>query len=160
MLWYEDWIKWAPTKKQLAFISGEGRFFVENKKTAITDIPTLNERKEYTPKGYVDLNVDWLSPDKVIVARAKENKEWKEGPVPTMFTSLYIINIQSGEQKQLTFPKKNEIDNQPQVVGPYITWYRKTEKGKQGDVWVKNGINGSEHRWLKDVDSAPIFFNS
>ncbi|GAA3324864.1 hypothetical protein GCM10020331_054440 [Ectobacillus funiculus] len=66
----------------------------------------MNERKEYTPKGYVDLNVDWLSPDKVIVARAKENKEWKEGPVPTMFTSLYIINIQSGEQKQLTFPKK------------------------------------------------------
>ncbi|MFB9759908.1 translocation protein TolB [Ectobacillus funiculus] len=160
MLWYEDWIKWAPTKNQLAFISGEGRFFVENKKTAITDIPTLNERKEYTPKGYVDLNVDWLSPDKVIVARAKENKEWKEGPVPTMFTSLYIINIQSGEQKQLTFPKKNEIDNQPQVVGPYITWYRKTEKGEQGDVWVKNGINGSEHRWLKDVDSAPIFFDS
>lgn len=77
-----------------------------------------------------------------------------------MFTSLYIINIKSGEQKQLTFPKKNEIDNQPQVVGPYITWYRKTEKGEQGDVWVKNGINGSEHRWLKDVDSVPIFFNS
>ncbi|KEK22524.1 hypothetical protein [Bacillus gaemokensis] len=159
MLWYEDWIKWAPTKNKLAFISGEGRFFVENKKTTVTDIPTLNERKEYTPKGYVDLDLDWFSPDKVIVARTKENKEWKEGPVPTMFTTLYLINIKSGEQKQITFPKKNELDYEPQVVGSYITWYRKTEKENQGDVWVKNGINGPEHRWLKNVGSAPIFFN-
>jgi hypothetical protein len=158
MLWYENWIKWAPKKNQLAFISGEGRFLVENKNTTVTDIPTLNERKEYTPKGYVDLDLEWLSPDKVIVARAKENKEWKEGPVPTMFTALYVINIKSGEQKQITFPKNNELDNIPQVVGTNITWYRTTEKFKQGDVWVKDGKNGLEHRWLKNVDSAPTFF--
>ncbi|HEK9099480.1 translocation protein TolB [Bacillus pfraonensis] len=159
MLWYEKWIKWVPTKNQLAFISGEGRFFVENKNTTVTDIPTLNKRKEYTPKGYVDLDLEWLSLDKVIVARAKENKEWKEGPVPTMFTVLYVINIKSGEQKQITFPKKKELDNAPQVVGSNITWYRKTEKEKQGDVWVKDGINGLEYRWLKNIDSAPIFLN-
>ncbi|WP_410982523.1 translocation protein TolB [Bacillus cereus] len=159
MLWYEKWVKWAPTKNQLAFISGEGRFFVENKNTTVTDVPTLNKRKEYTPKGYVDLALEWLSPDKVIVARAKENKEWKEGPVPTMFTMLYVINIKSGEQKQITIPKKKELDNALQVVGSNITWYRKTEKGRQGDAWVKDGINGLEYRWLKNVDSAPVFFN-
>lgn len=159
MLWYENWIKWAPTKSQLAFISGEGRFFVENKKTTVTDIPTLNERKEYTPKGYVDLDLEWLSSDNVIVARAKENKDWEEGPVPTMFTTLYLINIKSGKQKQITFPKKNELDNAPQVVGSNITWYRKTEKENQGDVWVKDRINGLEKRWLINVDSAPTFFN-
>ncbi|GAB0168423.1 hypothetical protein LSPCS325_18600 [Lysinibacillus sp. CTST325] len=96
MLGYEKWIKWAPTKIQLAFISGEGRFFVVNKSS---EIPTLNKQKEYTHKGYVDLDLEWLSPDEIIVVRAKENKAWKEGPVPTMFTALYVINLESGEQK-------------------------------------------------------------
>lgn len=159
MLGNENWIKWAPTKNQLAFISGEGRFYVVNKNTAVTDIPTLNKRKEYTPKGYVDLDLEWLSPDEIIVARAKENKEWEEGAVPTMFTALYVINIKSGEQKQLTFPKNNKIDNTPQVVGSTITWYRTSEKENIGDVWVKDKIDGLEHLWLKNVDSAPTFFN-
>lgn len=158
MLGYENWIKWAPTKNQLAFISGEGRFFVVNKNTTVTEIPTLNKQKEYTPKGYVDLDLEWFSPDEIIVARAKENKEWKEGPVPTMFTALYIINIKSGEQKQLTFPKKSKIDKAPQVVSSTITWYRTSEKEDKGDIWVKDGIDGLEHLWLKNVESAPTFF--
>lgn len=159
MLWYENWIKWAPAKNQLAFISGEGRFWVENKNAAIADIPVMTKRKEYTPKGFVDLDIEWFTPNQVIVARAKENKEWKEGPVPTMFTALYAINLKSGEQKQITFPKKNELDHAPQVVGSAITWFRMTKKGHQGDVWIKDGINGIEHLWLKNVDSAPVFFN-
>ncbi|KAB2334877.1 translocation protein TolB [Cytobacillus depressus] len=158
MLWYENWIKWAPAKNQLAFISGEGRFWVENKHATIADIPVMSKRKEYTPKGFVDLDIEWVSPDQVIVARAKENKEWKEGPVPTMFTALYAINIISGEQKQITFPKKNELDHAPQVIESMITWYRKTDKADQGDVWVTDGVNGKEHLWLKNVDSAPVFF--
>ncbi|KMY32053.1 translocation protein TolB [Lysinibacillus xylanilyticus] len=158
MLGYEKWIKWAPTINQLAFISGEGRFFVVNKSTTVTEIPTLNKQKDYTPKGYVDLDLEWLSPDEIIVARAKENKAWKVGPVPTMFTVLYVINLESGEQKQLTFPKNNKIDNTPQVVGSSITWYRTSEKEDQGDVWVKDSMDAQEYRWLKNVDSPPTFF--
>jgi len=158
MLGYEKWIKWAPTEIQLAFISGEGRFFVVNKSTTVSEIPTLNKQKEYTPKGYVDLDLEWLSPDEIIVARAKEDKAWKVGPVPTMFTALYVINLESGEQKQLTFPKNNNIDNTPQVVGSTITWYRTSEKEDQGDVWVKDSMDAQEHRWLKNVDSPPTFF--
>jgi len=158
MLGYEKWIKWAPTKNQLAFISGEGRFFVVNKSTTVTEIPTLNKQKDYTPKGYVDLDLEWLSPDEIIVARAKENKAWKVGPVPTMFTALYVINLGSGEQKQLTFPKNNKIDNTPQVVGSTITWYRTSEKEDQGDVWIKDSMDAQEHRWLRNLDSPPTFF--
>lgn len=102
MLWYEDWIKWSPSANQLAYISGEGRFFVENKKTTLAEIPVAKKQKQYTPSGYVDL--DWISSDEMIVARAKENKEWKEGPMPTMYTTLYVINLKSGEQKQITLP--------------------------------------------------------
>nr|WP_246277205.1 hypothetical protein [Neobacillus endophyticus] len=113
---------------------------------------------ELAPKGYVDLDLEWFSPDKVIVARAKENKEWKEGPVPTMFTSLYAINLKTEKQKQITFPKKNELDEDPQVVKDYLTWFRKKDKEFKGDVWVKIALTGQEHIWLNNVDYAPIFF--
>ncbi|MEH7129094.1 translocation protein TolB [Neobacillus drentensis] len=158
MLWYQDWMKWAPSANQLAYISGEGRFFVENKKTMIADMPTAKQQKEYTPKGYVDLDLEWFSPDQVIVARARENKEWKEGSVPTMFTALYAINIKTEDQNQISFPKKNELDEDPQVVGSHLTWLRKKSKDYQGDVWVKDGLSGQEQIWLKNVDSAPMFF--
>ncbi|MBP0724102.1 translocation protein TolB [Bacillus sp. RG28] len=160
MLGYQDWFKWAPNANQLAYISGEGRFFVENKKMTIAEMPTSIQQKEYTPKGFVDLDLEWFSNDLVIVARAKENKEWKEGPVPTMFTSLYVINIRTADQKQITFPKRNELDEDPQVVGSYLTWFRKIVEGNKGDVWVKDALNGHEKIWLKNVDSTPMFFIS
>lgn len=156
MLMNKDWMKWAPTENELAYISGEGRFLVQDKKTTVADIPTSNHQKNYTPNGYVDLDLAWLSPDEVIVARARENKEWQEGPVPTMFTRLYKINSKTGEQKQISFPKRNELDTQPQVRDPYITWYR---KGNQGDVWIKNRIKGHAYIWLKNVDESPVFFS-
>ncbi|WP_432363339.1 translocation protein TolB [Sporosarcina sp. UB5] len=158
MLGFKDWFKWAPSANELAYISGEGRFFVENKKMTIAEIPILKEQKEYTPKGFVDLDLEWYSKDLVIVARALENLEWKEGPAPTMFTSLYSINIRTGEQKQITFPGKNELDENLQVVGPYLTWFRRTAGQAKGDVWVKNTLNGQEHIWLENVDDAPTFF--
>jgi hypothetical protein len=159
MRWYEDWMKWAPRANQLAYISGEGRFHVENKKMTIAEMPTSTQQKIYTPLGYVDLDLEWFSPDKVIVARSNENKEWKEGPVPTMFTSLYVINIKTEEQKQISFPKKEELDEDPQVVGSTLTWFRKRVKEIKGDVWVKNDLDGRERIWIKNVDNAPTFFN-
>lgn len=158
MLWYKEWVKWAPISNQLAYISGEGRFFVDNKKTKIVDIPIFHQQKEYTPTGYVDLGLEWFSQEDVIVARSKENKDWKEGPVPTMYTSLFSINIKTNEQKQISFPKKNELDRDPQVVGSYLTWFRKNHNLAIGDVWMKDGLNGVEHIWMKDVDSAPVIY--
>lgn len=145
MLGFKDWMKWAPLANQLAYISGEGRFFVENKKTTIADMPAAIQQKQYTPEGYVDLDLDWYNPDKVIVARSKENKEWDEGPVSTMFTALYAIDIKTEEQTQISHPKKNEFDRQPQVVGRNITWLRQDEKnliyGLKRD-WMARSING------------------
>ncbi|KAB8136228.1 translocation protein TolB [Gracilibacillus oryzae] len=158
MLWNPDWIKWAPQANKLAYISGEGRFFVENKNTAIADIPTAKQQKEYTPKGYVDLGLEWFSPDQVIVARAKENKNWGEGSVPTMFTALYAINIKTEEQNQITFPNKNDYDRDPQMAGSHLTWFRRNANNLKGDVWVKEGLTGEEYMWIKGIDSAPVFY--
>lgn len=159
MLGYKDWMKWAPSSNQLAYISGEGRFFVENKKTSVADIPISRQEKEYTPKGYVDLDLEWYSLEEVVVARAKENKEWDEGPVPTMFTALYAINIKTEEQKQISFPQDNEIDEQPQAIGPYLNWLRTDSSNMQRNIWIKEGLTGQEYIWVKDVDSAPVFLN-
>jgi hypothetical protein len=41
MLAVKDWFKWAPLANQLAYISGEGRFFVENKKMTIAEMPIV-----------------------------------------------------------------------------------------------------------------------
>lgn len=157
MLWYKDWFKWAPSKNQLAYISGEGRFFVENKRTKIAEMPVILQQKEYTPEGYVDLDLEWFSPEKVIVARSKENLEWKEGPVPTMFTSLFTINIKSGEQKRITSPGEHKRDVAPQVINDNVTWVRHIGKEIIGDVWIRDGLKGKDQLWIKHVDDAPVF---
>jgi hypothetical protein len=158
MLWFKDWMKWAPSANKIAYISGEGRFMVENKNTTVAEMPAVIHQKEYTPKGFVDLDLEWFSQDTVIVARAKENKEWKEGPVPTMYTSLYAINLKTGEQTPITYPKQGELDVNPQKVGNYLTWLRKTKSPFKGDIWMKDGLTGKENIWLKDVDESPNFF--
>jgi hypothetical protein len=62
MLWYRDWMKWVPSTNKLAYTYiGEGRFFVENKKTTIAHIPILKQQKQFTPSGYVDLDLEWFS---------------------------------------------------------------------------------------------------
>jgi hypothetical protein len=158
MLGFSDWFKWAPQANQLAYISGEGRFFVENKVTKIADIEASTKQVEYTPKGYVDLDLEWLSPSKVIVARSTENKVWKDGPVPTMFTSLYEIDLASGTQNQITFPKENELDENPQVVESYLTWVRREDKNDKGDVWIKHDKQKEANIWIKEVDFSPVLF--
>jgi dipeptidyl aminopeptidase/acylaminoacyl peptidase len=158
MLGFPDWFKWAPQANQLAYISGEGRFFVENKIMKIADIEAATKQVEYTPKGYVDIDLEWESPSKVIVARAPENKTWKEGPVPTMFTSLYEINLSSGTQKQISFPKEKEYDIDPQVVGSYLTWVRNQDETRKRDVWIKQDKEKEANIWIKEVDYAPILF--
>ena len=157
MLGNKDWIKWAPNTNQLAFVSGEGRFFVENKQLSLTDITNWKAKQDYTPNGYVDLAIEWLTPLELIVARSIEHKNWSEGPVPTSFTSLYLINKDTNEQTQLTFPKNNEIDSSPQVINSKITWFRQKENTNLGEVWIKDSIDGNEYLWLKNIDTPPIF---
>lgn len=158
MLGFSDWFKWSPQANQLAYISGEGRFFVENKMTKIADIEAFTKQVDYTPNGYVDLDLEWRSPSKVIVARARENKAWKEGPVPTMFTSLYEIGLDSGIQNQITFPKENELDADPQVVGSYLTWVRRQDDMHKGDVWIKDDKQKEANIWIEDVDFSPVLY--
>ncbi len=160
MLGFRDWFKWAPQANQLAYISGEGRFFVENKITKIAEIEASTKQVEYTPNGYVDLDLEWWSPSKVIVARAPENKVWKEGPVPTMFTSLYEIDLGSDTQKQITFPKENELDEDPQSVGSYLTWIRRQDEIQNGDVWIKHDKQKEASIWIENVDFSPAFFKN
>ncbi|MBM7662701.1 Tol biopolymer transport system component [Bacillus mesophilus] len=159
MLNNADWFKWSPSETKLAYISGEGRFYVEDKKATIADIPISHQQREYTPNGFVDLGIDWFSKDEIIVARAKENKQWDEGPVPIMYTSLYAIDLKTNKQTQITFPKKGEMDRSPQVIGSNITWYRNTTNQDIGDVWIQHGLMGKSKIWLENVAGDPVFFH-
>lgn len=160
MLGFRDWFKWAPRANQLAYISGEGRFLVENKMLKIADMEVSTKQKEYTPKGYVDLDLEWLSPSRVVVARAKANKTWNEGPVPTMYTSLYEIDLTANTQNQMTFPRENELDVHPQVVGSSLTWVRRKDGSLKGDVWIKRNRQTEATKWIENVDYAPVLFRN
>ncbi|PKG21764.1 translocation protein TolB [Niallia nealsonii] len=155
MLINKKWIKWSPYENKLAYISGEGRFLVQDKKMTIADIPIVSRQKEYTPKDYVDLDLEWLSKEAIIVARAKENKTWQEGPVPIMYSKLYVVNLKTAQQKQFTFPSEKEIDTSPKVIGSFITWIR---EGHEKSAMIKEGINGKEQIWIKKVDEAPVIY--
>ncbi|MBX9975960.1 translocation protein TolB [Cytobacillus firmus] len=158
MLGFSDWFKWAPHANQLAYISGEGRFFVENKMTKIAEIKASTKQVEYTPKGYVDLDLEWLSPSKVIVARSQENKAWEEGPVPTMFTSLFEIDLGSVTQNQITFPKENELDVDPEAVGSYLIWVRRQDETHKSNVLIRHEKQNEARIWIEDVDFSPVIF--
>ncbi|CAG9622386.1 hypothetical protein [Sutcliffiella rhizosphaerae] len=83
---------------------------MSDKKLKVADIPILKQQKEYIPKGFVDLGLAWYSEDHVVVSRAKENKQCHEGPVPTMYTSLFMTNIITEKQTQIAFPKKEPVE--------------------------------------------------
>jgi hypothetical protein len=53
-----------------------------------------------------------------------------------MFTSLFEIDLGTGTQNQITFPKANELDLDPQVVRSYLTWVRRQDETHEGDVWI------------------------
>lgn len=47
----------------------------------------------------------------------------------------------------------------PQVVSSYLTLFRRNAEDFQGDILVKDGISGQEYLWIKNVDSAPVFYD-
>lgn len=69
-----------------------------------------------------------------------------------------MINLKTNDQKQISTPQKNELDKDPHAVGSYLTWFRKTAEDYQSNVWIKDGLDGQERLWLKNVDSAPVFY--
>lgn len=75
-----------------------------------------------------------------------------------MFTSLYRIDLISGNQKQITFPKENELDVDPQVVDSSLIWVRKQDKMGKGDVWIKQNKKKEAKIWIEDVDFSPVLF--
>ena len=157
MLGNKHWTKWNPQVNQLAFISGEGRYLIENKQLIVNDVPQWNHNSTYTPKGYVDLAIEWLTSDEFIVARAKEDKNWKDGPVPISFTTLYKVNIKTNEQTQITFPSQTEYDRDPQRIASFLSWSRRNELEDKMDIFIRDDDTGIESLWLQNIDAPPIF---
>ncbi|QFT89513.1 hypothetical protein FIU87_12710 [Bacillus sp. THAF10] len=63
------------------------------------------------------------------------------------------LDLFTGEQQQITFPKENKYDRDPQSVYPYITWIR---EGSSRDAWIKEGVDGQEILWIENMEEAPV----
>lgn len=61
-----------------------------------------------------------------------------------MFTSLFMINIKSGEQKRITSPVEHKRDVAPQIINDYVIWVRHNGRKIKGDVLIRNGLKGKD----------------
>ncbi|PEJ29385.1 TolB family protein [Bacillus pseudomycoides] len=156
MLLNSQWIQWSPSKNILAYIEGSGRFALENKHLKIKELPALQQEK-FTPKGYVDWDFTWQDNELITLSRAKE-MEWSNEEEKRSLPSLYQVNIQSNQQRQITTPSKKYGDYNPLYIKSenQLTWMRSDRK--KADMWLANGEGSKAKKWIENIDVPQWYY--
>ena len=150
-----NWIKWAPTKTLLASIQGAGRMTggVKNKTlTTSTIIP--NYKKTHTPKGFADVDFDWVDDERIVVARGKETKDSTE----KFKSSLYLVDLKEKEALKISETPEGLSDSEPVALkaGSLLAWVREDTDGRR-HIWMSNA-DGSEGRMVVENVFEVIWF--
>jgi dipeptidyl aminopeptidase/acylaminoacyl peptidase len=153
MLNYEDWFKWAPSKNILGYISGVGREATSNKQLNILHDPFIN-KKNYTPKDYVDRDLAFQNNHILFVSRSIASTEGylDERPLP----ALYKINLAVNKQIKLTTSSKNIGDFQPQAIHNKLVWIR-TDRKTANVLFSPTRIVNAQH-WIKNIDIGSSYY--
>jgi hypothetical protein len=150
-----NWIKWAPTKPLLASIQGGGRMTagVKNKVlTTSTIIP--NYKKTHTPKGYADVDFDWVDDEIIVVARGRETSESSK----EFKSSLYLVALKEKEAVKISEPPVGSSDREPVVLnkGTSLAWVREDADGRRHIWWSKS--DGKDGRMLVENVFNVVWF--
>ncbi|WP_339146818.1 MULTISPECIES: hypothetical protein [unclassified Sutcliffiella] len=150
-----NWIKWAPTKPLLASIQGGGRMTagVKNKVlTTSTIIP--NYKKTHTPKGYADVDFDWVDDERIVVARGRETSESSK----EFKSSLYLVALKEKEAVKISEPPVGSSDREPVVLnkGTSLAWVREDADGRRHIWWSKS--DGTDGRMLVENVFNVVWF--
>ncbi len=156
MLHYEEWFQWAPANNYLAFIKGDNRVSTINKKLAINKVANTKLNYIYTPKGFVDRDLNWKSNHQIYVSRSieKDLVDISKRPMP----SIYQINLKNNMQKKVTFPLLNEGDFFPESVnnGNNLLWIRTNRK--EASVLVSNLDGSGQVKWIPKLDLGTWYY--
>ncbi|MBO0959249.1 PD40 domain-containing protein [Neobacillus sp. MM2021_6] len=150
MLNHEEWLQWAPNRNALGYISGFGREVLKNKQFKILGVPAFRKER-LTPAGYADRDFSWKNNHVLYVSRSPESElvEVKERPLPSIFEI-------SDNQKQVTFPAKNEGDFAPQVHRRQLIWIR-TDRAA-ANIIVAASKDMKEKQWIKNLTMASWYY--
>ncbi len=151
-----NWIKWAPTKPLLASIQGGGRMTSKGVKNKVLTTSTIipNYKKTHTPKGFADVDFDWLDDERIIVARGRETSEDSQ----EFKSSLYLISLKEKEAKKVTNTPDGSSDGEPTVLqeGSLLAWVREDAEGRR-HIWRSNA-DGSNGRLLVENVFEVVWF--
>ncbi|EKN71589.1 hypothetical protein BABA_01105 [Neobacillus bataviensis LMG 21833] len=150
MLNHEEWLQWAPGRSVLGYISGFGREALKNKKLQLLGVPAF-QKERLTPEEYADRDFSWKNNHALFVSRSKESEfvEVNERPLPSIFEI-------SDNQKQVTFPGKNEGDFAPQFYLNQLIWIR-TDRAT-ANILVSPVQNISKKEWIKNITMASWYY--
>ncbi|HHY74314.1 MAG TPA: translocation protein TolB [Bacillus bacterium] len=155
MLSYEEWFQWAPSHNFLAYIEGSNRVSTINKKLKIKKMPD-SSGNIYTPKGFVDRDLTWVTNNEILVSRSAESDlvDVSERPLP----SIYHINLETKEQSKITSPSAGEGDFQPISInnGKSLVWIRTNRE--QASVLIADLNNLKQKSWIEKIDVGPWYY--
>lgn len=138
-----DWIKWAPNKPLLASIQGGGRMTSVGVKNKVLTTSTIipNYKKTHTPKGFVDVDFDWVDDERIVVARGRETSD----SAVKFMSSLYVVGLKEKEAVRIVETPEGSSDGEPVVL----------KDGSEVRLsWVRVDEDGRRHIWMSDVDGS------
>lgn len=149
--------KWAPSKDILAYIAGGGRlvFGFKDKDLKTKEFPAFTT---YTPENYADLDFAWKDDNTIFVSRIKE-AEWSNDFSKHPLPALFVIDIVSGKQTQITSPPEGYADYSPNYIRSTdkMIWIRRKYYYKDANIWIANPDGSDAYQWLKNADSPVIY---
>ncbi|GAA3401318.1 TolB family protein [Paenibacillus hodogayensis] len=158
MLRYPAWFRWAPDRNRLAFIAGEGRFAIHNKRLKIASFPA-DTPPSYTPEGYADRDFAWESERFITVSRSKEGEEGS-GTVLKPLPALVRIDLRSNVQKPIREPPPQQGDYAPVWLPSHgkLAWVR--SGGEQAEAWLARGDGSNASRAIAGIDAASFYYGA
>jgi len=150
--------KWAPSRDTIAYIAGGGRivFGFKNKDLKVREMPVSNS---YTPVNYMELDFDWITDNEIVTSRA-EAREWSNDFNKHPLPALYLIEVESNIQEQITQPPKGFGDYAPQYVESInkLVWQRGTSIIDQNrTLWIADTDGSNAKEWLQNVDNIEFY---
>ncbi|MBB6733156.1 TolB family protein [Cohnella zeiphila] len=153
----EQQFAWAEGDDRLAYIAGEGREATSNKRLETADIP-LGRPTIHTPAGFVDQTPAWKGDRRILVSRAREQKEWATEPAKRPFPYLVEVGLRGKRERRVTSPSSAHGDYAPVYLpaSRTLAWVRSDRRS--ADVMIVGAGGGPARVWIRRIDLGANYY--